>query len=203
MFGKVHEIPQKETTPFYPRSPYGCAKVFAHWQTINHRESYGMFAVNGILFNHESPRRGETFVTRKITSAATRIKLGLQNALYLGNLDAKRDWGFSGDYVKAMWMMLQQDEPEDYVISTGETHSVREFLEKVFGYLELNWEEYVKIDQRYYRPAEVDILLGDCTKAREKLGWTPEVDFDGLVKMMVDSDMKIAERERIIADNIK
>jgi GDPmannose 4,6-dehydratase len=203
MFGKVHEIPQKETTPFYPRSPYGCAKVFAHWQTINHRESYGMFAVNGILFNHESPRRGETFVTRKITRAATRIKLGLQDALYLGNLDAKRDWGFSGDYVKAMWMMLQQDEPEDYVISTGETHSVREFLEKVFGYLDLNWEEYVKIDQRYYRPAEVDILLGDCTKAREKLGWTPEVDFDGLVKMMVDSDMKIAERERIIADNIK
>lgn len=201
MYGKVVETPQKETTPFYPRSPYSCAKVYGYWQTVNHRESYDMFAANGILFNHESPRRGETFVTRKITRAATRIKLGLQDKLFLGNLDAKRDWGFAGDYVKAMWMILQQDEPDDYVIATGETYSVKCFLEKVFGYLNLDWEEFVRIDPVYFRPAEVDLLLGDSTKARKKLGWTPSVSFDELVKMMVDSDMKIAEHEKIIADS--
>jgi GDPmannose 4,6-dehydratase len=201
MYGKVVETPQKETTPFYPRSPYSCAKVYGYWQTVNHRESYDMFAANGILFNHESPRRGETFVTRKITRAATRIKLGLQDKLFLGNLDAKRDWGFAGDYVKAMWMILQQDEPDDYVIATGETYSVKCFLEKVFGYLNLDWEEFVRIDPVYFRPAEVELLLGDSTKARKKLGWTPSVSFDELVKMMVDSDMKIAEHEKIIADN--
>lgn len=201
MFGKVVETPQKETTPFYPRSPYGCAKVFSYWQTVNYREAYDMYAVNGILFNHESPRRGETFVTRKITRAATRIKEGLQDKLYLGNLDAKRDWGFAGDYVDAMWRMLQQDRPEDYVIATGETHSVREFLDEVFGYLELDWSKYVEIDPRYYRPTEVDLLLGDATKAREQLGWTPEVDFAGLAKMMVEHDWKIAKEERVLADH--
>ncbi len=203
MYGKVVETPQKETTPFYPRSPYSCAKVYGYWQTVNHRESYNMFAANGILFNHESPRRGETFVTRKITRAATRIKLGLQDKLFLGNLDAKRDWGFAGDYVKAMWMMLQQDEPDDYVIATGETYSVKCFLEKVFGYLNLDWNEFVRIDPVYFRPAEVDLLLGDSTKARQKLGWAPSVSFDELVRMMVDADMKIAEHEKIIADNYK
>ncbi len=203
MYGKVVETPQKETTPFYPRSPYSCAKVYGYWQTVNHRESYNMFAANGILFNHESPRRGETFVTRKITRAATRIKLGLQDKLFLGNLDAKRDWGFAGDYVKAMWMILQQDEPDDYVIATGETYSVKCFLEKVFGYLNLDWNEFVRIDPVYFRPAEVELLLGDSTKAREKLGWEPSVSFDELVKMMVDGDMKIAEHEKIIADNYK
>jgi GDPmannose 4,6-dehydratase len=203
MYGKVVETPQKESTPFYPRSPYSCAKVYGYWQTVNHRESYNMFAANGILFNHESPRRGETFVTRKITRAATRIKLGLQDKLFLGNLDAKRDWGFAGDYVKAMWMILQQDEPDDYVIATGETYSVKCFLEKVFGYLNLDWNEFVRIDPVYFRPAEVELLLGDSTKAREKLGWEPSVSFDELVKMMVDGDMKIAEHEKIIADNYK
>lgn len=203
MYGKVVETPQKESTPFYPRSPYSCAKVYGYWQTVNHRESYNMFAANGILFNHESPRRGETFVTRKITRAATRIKLGLQDKLFLGNLDAKRDWGFAGDYVKAMWMMLQQDEPDDYVISTGETYSVKCFLEKVFGCLNMDWNEFVRIDPVYFRPAEVELLLGDSTKARKKLGWEPSVSFDELVRMMVDADMKIAEHEKIIADNYK
>ncbi|OGW57970.1 MAG: GDP-mannose 4,6-dehydratase [Nitrospirae bacterium RIFCSPLOW2_12_42_9] len=200
MFGKVREIPQKETTPFYPRSPYGCAKVFAHWQTVNYREAYGIFACNGILFNHESPRRGETFVTRKITRAATRIKLGLQDKLYLGNLEARRDWGFAGDYVEAMWLILQQDEPDDYVIATGETHSVKEFVEKVFNSLELDWEKHVQIDHRYFRPAEVDILMGDATKAREKLGWEPKVRFEDLVKMMVEHDMELASQEKTLRD---
>ena len=200
MFGKVREIPQKETTPFYPRSPYGCAKVFAHWQTVNYREAYGIFACNGILFNHESPRRGETFVTRKITRAATRIKLGLQDKLYLGNLEARRDWGFAGDYVEAMWLILQQDEPDDYVIATGETHSVKEFVEKVFNSLELEWEKHVQIDHRYFRPAEVDILMGDATKAREKLGWEPKVRFEDLVKMMVEHDMELASQEKTLRD---
>ncbi len=200
MFGKVIETPQKETTPFYPRSPYGCAKVYSYWQTVNHRESYNIFACNGILFNHESPRRGETFVTRKITRAATRIKEGLQKKLYLGNLDAKRDWGFAGDYVEAMWLMLQQDRPEDYVIATGETHSVREFLDEVFGRLDLDWNEYVEIDPRYYRPAEVDLLLGDSTKARKKLGWEPKVDFKELAEMMVETDWELAKREKVLAE---
>ncbi len=200
MYGKVRETPQKETTPFYPRSPYACAKVFSYWQTVNYRESYDMFCCNGILFNHESPRRGETFVTRKITRAATRIKLGLQDKLYLGNLDAKRDWGFAGDYVEAMWLMLQQDKPDDYVVATGETYSVREFLEETFSLLELDWKKYVEQDPRYMRPAEVDLLLGDATKAKEKLNWQPKTDFKSLVKMMVDSDMKLAQEQRIIAD---
>ena len=200
MFGKVREIPQKETTPFFPRSPYGCAKVFAHWQTVNYREAYGIFACNGILFNHESPRRGETFVTRKITRAATRIKLGLQDKLYLGNLEARRDWGFAGDYVEAMWLILQQDEPDDYVIATGETHSVKEFVEKVFNSLELEWEKHVQIDHRYFRPTEVDILMGDATKAREKLGWEPKVRFEDLVKMMVEHDMELASQEKTLRD---
>ncbi len=201
MYGKVVETPQTETTPFYPRSPYACAKLFSYWQTVNYRESYDMFACNGILFNHESPRRGETFVTRKITRAATRIKEGLQGKLYLGNLDAKRDWGFAGDYVEAMWLMLQQDEPEDYVIATGETHSVREFLAEVFGHLDLDWNEYVEIDPRYFRPAEVDLLLGDPTKARKKLGWEPRVKFVDLAKMMTDHDWTQAKEERVLADH--
>ena len=201
MFGKVKETPQKETTPFYPRSPYGCAKVYSYWQTINYRDSYDMFCCNGILFNHESPRRGETFVTRKITRAATRIKEGLQDKLYLGNLEAKRDWGFAGDYVEAMWLMLQQDKPEDFVIATGETHSVREFAEKVFDYLELDWEKYVEIDQRYFRPAEVDMLLGDASKANEKLNWSPNVRFDGLVEMMVQHDWNLAREQRVLDDH--
>jgi GDPmannose 4,6-dehydratase len=203
MFGKVVETPQKETTPFYPRSPYGCAKVYSYWQTVNHRESYNIFACNGILFNHESPRRGETFVTRKITRAATRIKEGLQKKLYLGNLDAKRDWGFAGDYVEAMWLMLQQDRPEDYVIATGKTHSVREFLDEVFGRLNLDWNKYVEIDPRYYRPAEVDLLLGDSTKARKKLGWEPKVDFKELAEMMVETDWELAKREKVLAERDK
>jgi GDPmannose 4,6-dehydratase len=198
MFGLVRETPQTETTPFHPRSPYGCAKVYSYWQTVNYREAYGLYACNGILFNHESPRRGETFVTRKITMAATRIKLGLQKKLYLGNLDAKRDWGFAGDYVDAMWRMLQQDEAEEFVIATGETHSVREFLEATFGYLELDWQQYVEIDPRYQRPSEVDLLLGDATKAREKLDWTPAVNFNQLVKMMVDADLERAHDEQAI-----
>ena len=200
MFGKVQEVPQKETTPFWPRSPYACAKVYSHWLTVNYRESYNMHASSGILFNHESPRRGETFVTRKITRAATRIKLGLQDALYLGNLDAKRDWGYAKDYVEMMWLMLQQDTPDDYVVATGETHSVREFAEKVFSILELDWEKYVRYDKRYERPAEVELLIGDPTKAREQLGWTPKVTFDGLCEIMVEADLKLAERERAIRD---
>ena len=198
MFGKVVETPQKETTPFHPRSPYGVAKVYGHWITVNYRESYGLHASCGILFNHESPRRGETFVTRKITRAATRIKLGLQEKLYLGNLDAQRDWGFAGDYVEAMWLMLQQDEPDDYVIATNETHSVREFCEKAFGRLGLDARAFIDIDPRYFRPAEVDLLLGDSQKAREKLGWVPRTSFDDLVAMMVDADMELALREQVL-----
>ena len=201
MYGKVVETPQTERTPFYPRSPYACAKVYSYWQTVNYRESYDMYACNGILFNHESPRRGETFVTRKITRAATRIKVGLQKKLFLGNLEAKRDWGFAGDYVEAMWLMLQQPKAEDYVIATGETHSVREFLDEVFGHLELDWKQYVEVDPRYFRPAEVDLLLGDASKAKKQLGWTPKVTFRALAKMMVDADMKLAKRERAIADH--
>lgn len=190
MFGKVVEVPQKEITPFYPRSPYACAKVYAHWQTVNYRESYNLFACNGILFNHESPRRGETFVTRKITRALARIVAGQQKKLYLGNLDAKRDWGYAKDYVKAMWLMLQQDEPEDYVIATGETHSIREFLDIAFGYVNLDWQNYVEFDERYLRPTEVDLLIGDSTKARQKLGWEPSVTFVGLVHLMVEADLR-------------
>jgi GDPmannose 4,6-dehydratase len=201
MYGKVAETPQTETTPFHPRSPYACAKVFSYWQTVNYREAYGMFACNGILFNHESPRRGETFVTRKITRAATRIKEGIQDKLFLGNLDAKRDWGFAGDYVEAMWRMLQQDEAEDFVIATGETRSVREFVEAVFRILELDWRKHVEVDSRYFRPAEVDLLLGDPSKAQKILGWKPQVDFEGLVKMMVESDWRIAREERAIANH--
>ena len=201
MFGKVVETPQTEKTPFYPRSPYGCAKVYSFWQTVNHREAFDMFACNGILFNHESPRRGETFVTRKITRAATRIKLGLQKKLYLGNLDAKRDWGFAGDYVEAMWLMLQQDKPDDYVVSTGETYAVREFLDEVFGHLDLDWKEYVEIDPRYYRPTEVDLLLGDCSKAKKLLGWQPKVSFKELAQMMTDSDMKLAKQEKVLKEH--
>lgn len=189
MFGKVMEVPQKETTPFYPRSPYACAKVYGHWQTINYRESYDLFACNGILFNHESPRRGETFVTRKITRALARIIAGQQKKLYLGNLDSKRDWGYAKDYVRAMWLMLQQQEPDDYVVATNETYSIREFLDISFQYVNLNWQDYVEFDQRYLRPAEVDLLIGDSTKAREKLGWQPSVTFEGLVKLMVDADL--------------
>jgi GDPmannose 4,6-dehydratase len=200
MYGKVVETPQRETTPFYPRSPYACAKLYSHWQTVNYRESYGMFACSGILFNHESPRRGETFVTRKITRAATRIKEGLQDKLFLGNLDAKRDWGFAGDYVEAMWLMLQQERADDYVVATGETHSVREFLDEVFGRLELDWHRHVEIDARYFRPAEVDLLLGDATKARTKLGWTPRVTFEELARMMTEADLKLAKREKLIRD---
>ena len=190
MYGLVQAVPQSETTPFYPRSPYACAKVYAHWQTINYRESYGMFACNGILFNHESPRRGETFVTRKITRAIARIVAGKQKKLYLGNLDSKRDWGYAKDYVEAMWLMLQQDEADDYVISTGETHSVREFLAEAFTYVNLKWEDYVEIDPRYFRPAEVELLLGDSTKAKQKLGWEPKITFKNLVELMVDADLE-------------
>ncbi|MGA1979164.1 MAG: GDP-mannose 4,6-dehydratase [Sedimentisphaerales bacterium] len=203
MYGKVVETPQTEKTPFYPRSPYGCAKVYSFWQTVNYREAYGLFACNGILFNHESPRRGETFVTRKITRAATRIKLGLQDKLYLGNLDAKRDWGFAGDYVETMWLMLQQEKSDDYVIATGQTHSVREFLDEVFGYLDLDWQRYVETDPRYYRPSEVDFLQGDSSKARKVLKWEPKVTFKGLVEMMTDADMKLAEDEKILKDHGK
>ncbi len=195
MYGLIQESPQTEKTPFHPRSPYACAKVYSYWQTVNYREAYGMFACNGILFNHESPRRAETFVTRKITRAATRIKLGLQKKLFLGNLDAKRDWGFAGDYVEAMWMMLQKDEPDDYVIATGKTHSVKEFLIEVFDCLGLKWEEFVEQDNDLFRPSEVCELTGDFAKAKEKIGWTPKVDFKGLVKMMVDADWKIALKE--------
>jgi GDPmannose 4,6-dehydratase len=190
MYGKVREVPQTERTPFYPRSPYGIAKVYAHWITVNYRESYDMFSCSGILFNHESPRRGLEFVTKKITDGAVRIKLGLADELRLGNLDAKRDWGFAGDYVRAMWMMLQEDEPDNYVISTGENHSVREFVELAFGHLDLDYKKYVKIDPRFVRPAEVDVLLGDSGYALEKLGWKPEVSFSELVKMMVEYDVE-------------
>jgi len=198
MYGKAAENPQTEKTPFYPRSPYGCAKVYSFWQTVNYREAYGLFACNGILFNHESPKRGETFVTRKITRAATRIKLGLQDKLYLGNLDAKRDWGFAGDYVEAMWLMLQQDKPDDYVVATGETHSVREFADEVFTYLDLDWQKYVEIDPRYLRPSEVDYLQGDANKAKRILKWEPKITFRKLVQMMTDADMKIARQEKLI-----
>ena len=201
MYGKVFEVPQSERTPFHPRSPYGCAKVYSFWQTVNYREAYNMFCCNGILFNHESPRRGETFITRKITRAATRIKMGLQNKLYLGNLDAKRDWGFAGDFAEAMWLMLQQGEPDDYVIATGETHSVQEFLELTFDLVELNWKEHVEIDRRYLRPAEVDLLLGDASKAKRILGWEPKVKFQDLVSMMVDADRVLAKQERLLIDN--
>ncbi len=200
MFGKVRETPQRETTPFYPRSPYGCAKVYSHWQTVNYREAYGLFACNGILFNHESPRRGETFVTRKITRAAARIKLGLQDKLYLGNLDAKRDWGFAGDYVEAMWLMLQQDSPDDYVIATGETHSVKEFLEEAFKRLGLDWERHVEIDEKYLRPTEVDLLLGDASKAKSVLKWEPKVRFHELIGMMIESDIELARQEKTLRD---
>ncbi len=213
LYGRVVETPQKETTPFYPRSPYACAKAYAYYITVNYRESYNLFACNGILFNHESPRRGETFVTRKISRAAARIKLGLQSCLYLGNLEAKRDWGFAGDYVEAMWLMLQQAEPDDYVIATGETHSVREFAEKVFSRLgmSLEWRGtgvhekgidagtgniVIEVDPKYFRPAEVDLLLGDPSKAKRNLGWEPKVGFDDLVEMMTDADLASAERER-------
>jgi GDPmannose 4,6-dehydratase len=186
----VQEVPQKETTPFYPRSPYGCAKLFSHWLTVNYRESYGLHASSGILFNHESPRRGETFVTRKITRAVAHIKHGLQKKIYLGNLDAKRDWGYAKEYVEAMWLMLQQPEPDDYVIATNETHSVSEFLEHAFAHAGLNWKDYVEFDERYTRPAEVDLLIGDYSKAKKKLGWEPKTRFIDLVKLMVDADMK-------------
>jgi GDPmannose 4,6-dehydratase len=201
MYGKVVETPQKESTPFHPRSPYACAKVYSYWQVVNYRESYGMFAVNGILFNHESPRRGETFVTRKVTRAATRIKLGLQSKLFMGNLDAKRDWGFAGDYVEAMYLMLQQEKPEDFVIATGETHSVREWIEECFGLLGLDWKKYVETDPRYLRPAEVDLLLGDASKAKQVLHWEPQVRFKDLARMMVEHDLHLAEREKVLHDH--
>ncbi|MFB3854957.1 MAG: GDP-mannose 4,6-dehydratase [Vicinamibacterales bacterium] len=189
MFGKVREVPQSETTPFHPRSPYGVSKVFGHYITVNYRESYGLFACSGILFNHESPRRGLEFVTRKVTDGVARVKLGLSDTVSLGNLDACRDWGFAGDYVKAMWMMLQQDRPDDYVVATGVAHSVRDLVEVAFGYVGLDWQEHVVIDQKLLRPAEVDHLIGDASKARRVLGWEPSVDFEGLVKMMVDADL--------------
>jgi len=198
MYGKVRQIPQTETTPFYPRSPYAAAKVYAYWQTVNYREAYGLFACNGILFNHESPRRGETFVTRKITRAATRIKLGLQDKLYLGNLEARRDWGFAGDYVEAMWLILQQEGPDDYVIATGKNYSVKEFLQKVFSKLDLEWERYVETDPRYLRPTEVDALLGDPAKAMQKLGWKPKVSLDELVDMMIEHDLELAKQEKTL-----
>jgi GDPmannose 4,6-dehydratase len=192
MFGKVREVPQSELTPFHPRSPYGCAKVFGHDITVNYRESYGIFACSGILFNHEGPRRGLEFVTRKISNTAARIKLGVEKELVMGNLDAKRDWGYAGDYVRAMWMMLQQDQPDDYVVATGETHSIEEFLTLAFQEVGLDdWRNYVRQDPRFFRPAEVDLLIGDPSKAREKLGWVPEVDFPSLVSMMVQNDLRI------------
>ena len=200
MYGEVLETPQTERTPFSPQSPYACAKVFAFHQTVNYRKSYDMFAVNGILFNHESPRRGETFVTRKITRAATRIKLGLQDRLYLGNLDAKRDWGFAGDYVEGMWRMLQHDEPDDFVLATGRTETVRRFVELVFGQLDLDAEEFVSIDPRYFRPAEVDLLLGDPAKAKEKLGWEATTNLEALAAMMVEHDLALAQQEALIAE---
>jgi GDPmannose 4,6-dehydratase len=199
LYGRAIETPQTETTPFHPRSPYACAKAYAYHITVNYRESYGLFACNGILFNHESERRGETFVSRKITRAATRIKLGLQQKLYLGNLDARRDWGYARDYVEAMWLIMNAAEPDDFVVATGETHSVRDFLAKTFSYLDLDWQKYVEIDPRYFRPAEVDVLLGDAGKARRQLGWEPKVTFDDLVKLMTDHDLRLAEQEAAAA----
>jgi GDPmannose 4,6-dehydratase len=196
MFGKVQETPQRETTPFYPRSPYGVAKVYGHWITVNYRESYGMFACSGLLFNHESPRRGREFVTRKVTDGVARIKLGLAHELRLGNLEAQRDWGYAGDYVKAMWLMLQQGQPDDYVVATGRTHSVRELVEAAFGHVGLDWTKYVVQDPALIRPAEVDLLVGDPSKARRVLGWQPEVDFQGLVRMMVEADLERLAKER-------
>jgi GDPmannose 4,6-dehydratase len=196
MYGKVQEVPQTERTPFYPRSPYACAKVYSYWITVNYRESYGLHASNGILFNHESPRRGETFVTRKITRAIAHIMCGLQDKLYLGNLDAKRDWGYAKEFVEAMWLMLQQDEPDDYVIATNETHSVREFLEVAFRHVGLNWQKFVEIDPKYFRPAEVDLLIGDYAKAKTKLGWEPRTKFEDLVKLMVDADVLALKQHR-------
>jgi len=201
MFGSALEIPQRETTPFHPRSPYGAAKVYAYWVTVNYRESYGLFACNGILFNHESPRRGETFVTRKITRAAAHIKAGLQDKLYLGNLEAKRDWGYAKEYVEAMWLMLQQSEANDYIIATGESHSVKEFLTEAFSYVGLNWQEHVEIDPRYYRPAEVDVLLGDPSKAERKLRWTPKTGFKELVRLMVAADVELAQKQACLNDH--
>ena len=198
MFGKVQAVPQTETTPLYPRSPYACAKVYAHYLTINYRESYNMFACSGILFNHESPRRGENFVTRKITLAAARIKLGLQKELYLGNLDSKRDWGFAKEYVEGMWRMLQQDQPDDYVLATNETWTIKDFLEASFGAVDLDWQKYVKFDERFIRPAEVDLLIGDYSKAKAKLGWEPQTRMHALAKLMVDSDLKLAQAEASI-----
>jgi GDPmannose 4,6-dehydratase len=200
MFGKVHEVPQRETTPFYPRSPYACAKVFSHWLTVNYRESYGMHASCGILFNHESPRRGETFVTRKITRAVGRIKMGMQRKLYLGNLDSLRDWGFAGDYVEAMWLMLQQEEPDDYVIATGKMISVREFCDMAFSAAGMYYKDFVEIDPRYFRPAEVDQLLGDSSKARTKLGWRPRVSVEDLARRMVEHDLELAYEEKTLQD---
>jgi len=195
MFGKGREVPQTEKTQFYPRSPYGVAKIYGHWITVNYRESYNMFCCSGILFNHESPRRGLEFITRKVTNAAAKIKLGLSNELRLGNLDAKRDWGFAGDYVKAMWLMLQQEKPDDYVISTGITHSVRYLVQIAFDYVNLNWKDYVIVDPKFVRPAEVEILLGDSTKALKKLGWAPETSFEELIKMMIDADLERIEND--------
>jgi GDPmannose 4,6-dehydratase len=196
MFGKVRELPQTEMTPFHPRSPYGCAKVFGHDIVVNYRESYGLYACSGILFNHEGPRRGVEFVTRKVTNAAARIKLGLQHELVMGTLETKRDWGYAGDYVRAMWLMLQQDEPDDYVVATGETHTVQELVERAFAEVGItDWQQYVRQDSKFYRPAEVDLLIGDATKAREKLGWRPEVDFASLVKMMVQNDLEIEAKK--------
>lgn len=200
MYGKVQAVPQTEETPFWPRSPYACAKVYGYWLTVNYRESYGLHGSNGILFNHESPRRGETFVTRKITRAATRIKMGLQEKLFLGNMDARRDWGYAKEYVEMMWLMLQQDEPDDYVVATNETHSVKEFVQETFALLDLDWENYVDYDARYERPAEVELLIGDPAKAKRKLGWEPKVKFKELVKLMVEADLELAQRERAVAD---
>jgi len=198
MFGKVQEIPQKETTPFWPRSPYGCAKMFGHWATVNYRESYNLFACSGILFNHESPRRGETFVTRKISRAVAAIKLGLQKDLYLGNMDAKRDWGYAPEYVEGMWRMLQADQPDDYILATNETHTVKEFVEEAFGHVGLEWEKFVKYDARYERPAEVDLLIGDPAKAKRELGWEPKVRFKELVQIMVDADVEMLEGKGLV-----
>src|ERR1043166_1140560 len=200
MFGKVQEVPQKETTPFYPRSPYGAAKVYSYWLTVNYRESYGMFACNGILFNHESPRRGETFVTRKITRAVAHVQAGLQDKVYLGNIDAKRDWGYAKEYVEAMWLMLQQDQPDDYVIATGETHTVKEFLEETFSYHELDWQQYVEIDPKYYRPAEVDVLVGDAGKARRLLNWAPQTKFKDLARLMAQADAAAVVEAKVHAE---
>jgi GDPmannose 4,6-dehydratase len=200
MFGKVQEVPQRETTSFYPRSPYGAAKMYAHWVTVNYRESYGIFACSGILFNHESPRRGETFVTRKITRAIAQIKAGLQKKLYLGNLEAKRDWGYAKEYVEAMWLMLQQDAPEDFVIATGQTHSVEEFLSEAFSHVDLDWRDHVELDEKYLRPAEVDLLIGDASKAKRMLGWQPTVTFSGLVRLMVNADMESLANQRGVGE---